>query len=435
MLFTGHESTVGDCVELADTQRRVHVRGGQKKVDFCLRLRALGIFPEDAPHAVRAFGLAAGRLSIEELVDRYPLRCGPVRDLIVDYLRERQPSLDFASIDAISRTLAGLFWARIEALAPGIDTLRLPPETMRAWKEDLSTKKRITTNAAGEQIEISSPRINAKDELLRVRAFYLDIAHWAPWAVSCPISDAEIGRAKELKHRKARMDQRTRERLPVLPVLPVLARTAHERRLAAERRLRAAQDTRPGPPIPGTDGALRRAIAPTSIGRHVWAEDTTTGKRRNLSFEDEESFWSFFTIEVLRLTGIRCEEMLELSHHSITEYRLPSTGELVPLLQIAPSKTDTERLLLVSPELGPRPIQNGTPSSHTSKNRRCPSGSAREHSDRLASMSMLASDFHYHGLTRRNDHGWRRSVTIWRPVLSRPNAKDGSGRSKDRKSA
>jgi hypothetical protein len=43
--------------------------------------------------------------------------------------------------------------------------------------------------------------------------------------------------------------------------------------------------------------------------------------------------------------------MLELSHHSITEYRLPSTSELVPLLQIAPSKTDTERLLLVSPEL------------------------------------------------------------------------------------
>jgi hypothetical protein len=128
--------------------------------------------------------------------------------LIVDYLRERQPSLDFASIDAISRTLAGLFWARIEALAPGIDTLRLPLETVRAWKEDLSTKKRTTTNAAGEQIEISSPRINAKDELLRVRACYLDIAQWAvddpgrwaPWAVLCPISDAEIGRVKELKH-------------------------------------------------------------------------------------------------------------------------------------------------------------------------------------------------------------------------------------------
>jgi hypothetical protein len=63
------------------------------------------------------------------------------------------------------------------------------------------------------------------------------------------------------------------------------------------------------------------------------------------------AFWAFATIEVLRLTDIRCEDLLELSHHSITEYRLPSTGELVPLLQIAPSKTDTERLLLVSPEL------------------------------------------------------------------------------------
>ena len=32
-------------------------------------------------------------------------------------------------------------------------------------------------------------------------------------------------------------------------------------------------------------------------------------------------------------------------------YRLPGTGELIPLLQIAPSKTDRERLLVVSPEL------------------------------------------------------------------------------------
>ena len=56
-------------------------------------------------------------------------------------------------------------------------------------------------------------------------------------------------------------------------------------------------------------------------------------------------------MEVLRTTGIRVEELTQLSHHSLVQYRLPSTGELVPLLQIAPSKTDTERLLVVSPEL------------------------------------------------------------------------------------
>jgi hypothetical protein len=347
---------VGDCVELVETMRQVHSRGGQKKVDFYLRLRALGTFPGDAPHSIRAFGLAGGRLTIEQLVDRYPIRCRPVRDLLVDYLRERQPSLDFASLDAISRTLAGLFWVRVEALAPGIDSLRLPPEVCRAWKDELGTVKRSTTNAAGERIEVSTPRRNAKDELMRVRALYLDIAHWAvddparwaPWVAPCPISDAEVHKAKERKHRKARMDQRTRERLPVLPVL---ARTANERRLAAARLLACAQATEPGSVIDDTNGTLRKAVTPKAIGRHVWADDVATGKRRNLSYEEEEAFWAFATIEVLRLTGIRGEELLELSHHSITEYRLPSTGELVPLLQIAPSKTDTERLLLVSPEL------------------------------------------------------------------------------------
>ncbi len=350
-----NDITVGDCVELVDTQRRVHVRGGQKKVDFYLRLRALGIFPEDAPATIRAFGLAQGQLSIEELVGRYPLRCTPVRDLIVGYLRERQPSLDYVSIDAISRTLAGLFWAEIEALEPGIDSLRLPPDVARTWKENLKTKKRCTANAAGQPVEISSPRLNAKDELLRVRAFYLDIAQWAVedparwgrWAVPCPITDSEIHRAKELKHRKARMDQRTRERLPVLPEL---VRTANDRRAAAQRLLQAASHTAPAALIPGTDRALRRAVVPKATGRHIWAEDTT-GRRRNLTYEEHETFWAWATIEVLRATGVRGEELLELSHHSITEYRLPSTGELVPLLQIAPSKTDSERLLLVSPEL------------------------------------------------------------------------------------
>ena len=235
--------TVGDCVELADTQRRVHARGGQKKIDFYLRLRALGIFPADAPATIRAFGLAQGQLSTGELVDRYRLQCQPVRDLLVDYLRERQPALDYASLEAISASLAGLFWAKVEALSPGISSLRLPPEVARAWKHDLQTKKRTITSSDGEQTVIASPRLSVKDELLRVRAFYLDIAQWAtedparwaPWAVPCPVSDAEISRAKDRKHRKARIDQRTRERLPVLPVLVRTAAAGRPRPPAACR--------------------------------------------------------------------------------------------------------------------------------------------------------------------------------------------------------
>lgn len=56
-------------------------------------------------------------------------------------------------------------------------------------------------------------------------------------------------------------------------------------------------------------------------------------------------------IETLRHTGIRIEELTELSHHSLVQYTPPTSTEVIPLLQIAPSKTDTERLLVVSPEL------------------------------------------------------------------------------------
>lgn len=216
--------------------------------------------------------------------------------------------------------------------------------------------RRTAAGPGGQKTVVTSPRLNAKGELLRVRAFYLDIAQWATeepgrwaqWAVPSPVTDTEVSWARERKRRKARMDQRTRERLPVLPVL---TRTATDRKNATASRLQAAVATAPGKVIEGTGGTLRRAVVPKANGRLIWAEDTATGKRRNLTYEEEDAFWAFAAIEVLRLTGIRCEELLELTHHSITEYRLPTTGELVPLLQVAPSKTDTERLLLVSPEL------------------------------------------------------------------------------------
>lgn len=54
---------------------------------------------------------------------------------------------------------------------------------------------------------------------------------------------------------------------------------------------------------------------------------------------------------MLRTTGVRVEELTELTHHSLVQYRRPTTGELVPLPQIAPSKTGEERLLVISPEL------------------------------------------------------------------------------------
>ncbi len=98
-------------------------------------------------------------------------------------------------------------------------------------------------------------------------------------------------------------------------------------------------------------GAPARASCSGGRGARVWAEDPVTGRRKNLTLEEHQAFWAWATVEVLRLTGIRVEELTELSHHSLIQYKLPATGELIPLLHITPSKTDAERLLVVSPEL------------------------------------------------------------------------------------
>ena len=95
---------------------------------------------------------------------------------------------------------------------------------------------------------------------------------------------------------------------------------------------------------------LRRART-RDPGHRTWAEDPSTGSRRNLTREEDKAFWGWAAIEVPRHTGCRLEELTELSHHSLVQYRLPATGELVPLLSIAPSKTDQERLLVIGPEL------------------------------------------------------------------------------------
>jgi hypothetical protein len=143
-----------------------------------------------------------------------------------------------------------------------------------------------------------------------------------------------------------------------LPLLPVLVRTAEQRLTAARARLEAARQTPPGQTFTAGGQTLLRPVTPHGHSHRIWAIDPDadlsggpTKGRRDLIFEEEQAFWAWATVEVLRHTGIRLEELLELSHHSFVQYRLPSTGEVVPLLQVAPSKTDQERLILVIPEL------------------------------------------------------------------------------------
>jgi integrase len=339
--------TAGDCLEALHLMNGMFDRGSDKNAYFYQLMHAAGGFPDDAPASMRT-SVTRGQLTPGQMIDRYGIACRPVRDLLVDYLQERQPTVDYSTLRNLAQRLGSVFWRDLELHHPGISSLHLPPDVAAGWKQ-----RALTATVAGK----AQTRATGLEALTVVRAFYLDIAEWAledparwgPWAAPCPVRGDELARRKELSRRKARMDQRTRERLPVLPALVA---SADAQRTASRERLEAAEAAEPGQAFTAGGQPLRRsvlAIGPRNV--RIWADNPGTGKRRDLTLEEHRGFWSWAVVEVLRHTGIRVEELTELSHHSLVQYSVPSTAELIPLLHIAPSKTDQERLVVVSPEL------------------------------------------------------------------------------------
>ncbi|MDQ1306695.1 MAG: hypothetical protein QG671_2527 [Actinomycetota bacterium] len=345
----------GDCLEVLRIAAQVCHADRHHSPYFYQLLHARGVLGQGSAATVRALG-GPRQLSVEQLIDRCQIVCRPMPDLLVDYLRERQASLDHVTMVRLADALGRLFWRDLEIHHPGIDGLRLAPAVAAGWKQRIATKITRRTHPDGTISEVRSARHSALNALMAVRAFYLDLAQWAtddparwgPWAVPCPIKSGELPHRKEATRRKSRLDARTRERLPVLPAL--VAAVALQRTATADR-LTMASATGPGQVFTATGQTLRRSVTTRSPGATVWAEDPNGGRRRNLTLEEHRAFWAFAAVEVLRHSGIRIEELTELTHSSLVQYRLPASGELVPLLHIAPSKTDMERLLVISPEL------------------------------------------------------------------------------------
>jgi integrase len=251
--------------------------------------------------------------------------------------------------------LVGRFWADIECHHPQVETLHLPPEVAVAWKERLRTY----TTTSGE-VKV---RRNYLNLLGHIRAFYLDIQEmalqdptWAPWAAPSPIQRGDLaGMAKARKATVAAMHQRIRERLPHLSLIAERAE-AHNSTLADL--LAAAAATPVGEAFAhGGSKYVRtnyKAYITSQIRQRpstVLIEDTETGTQTDVTEAEDDAFWTWAIIATLRETGVRIEELMEITQLAIVSYRLPETGELVPLLQIVPSKSNEERLLLISPEL------------------------------------------------------------------------------------
>jgi hypothetical protein len=199
--------------------------------------------------------------------------------------------------------------------------------------------------------------------LMTVRGFYADLiqlAHedpgrWAQWACRPPVSEAETKAYRKWRLAlRSEMHQRTRARAVHVGALADVAERTHHR---ARTLLDAARAAPPGERFTVESATWRRIDGALHAQAHprVLAVDTNgdpVGDTLDMVIEEEDAFWGFAVVEVLRHTGIRVEELLELTQLDLHNYDHsdPAVGKVL-LLHVNPSKQDRERMVVVPPEL------------------------------------------------------------------------------------
>lgn len=312
-------------------------------------LHETGHFATSTPPTLRA-ALRAPQLSTTEMVDRYQIRDACVRRLLIDYLERRSHDLDYGSLNNFAITLVRTFWKAVETINPDQEDLRLSEDTYHRWREGL------------RHLEDGKPRRNQDQVLTTVRAFYFDVQawaaqepeRWASWVAPCPIPNHEMrGGGKRVRRTRERMAERTRSRQPLLPLLVDYVWTNHGH--LAEL-LAAGARARPDEVVAVGSRVYRKLFTHNDRRRqqlhgeaNVRLRDEESGEVVNVTMEEETAFWEWAIVEALRHTGVRIEELLELSQLSIRQYQRPN-GEVIALLIIAPSKMDRERVVPMSAE-------------------------------------------------------------------------------------
>lgn len=321
----------------------------------------LGPLAGEAP-TLRAAWSAKGNSrqhSTATLVDRYGIPASGVRNLLVDYLDEIRPGMDYGSLEGLAYRLARLFWWQVVQINPEQADLRLSPEVATAWRERLA----MTTDGR--------PRREIHSILFAIRGFYRDLAEWSHddpvrwgiWVAPCPVPrDLSRAASKDKRQQKSEMQDRTRMLTPLLPAFVAAASEQKRRSALFLQRAEACQDgeefevegyrfVRDSPPEKYTHLERLRVWARMADGqpRPIWIRQQH--QRIDVTAAEQDGFWCWAVVETLRHTGIRIEELLELTQLSLRHYTASTTGTLVPLLHIVPSKTDCERLIPMTPEM------------------------------------------------------------------------------------
>ncbi|MEZ5154041.1 integrase/recombinase [Rhodococcus zopfii] len=103
----------GDVLEFLDVEAAIRGNGIGATRLFYRSLHSLGVFGTQVPATLPELR-SPGQKSPEQLIDRYSTACRPIRDLLVEYLCERQPAVDYSTLVRLAGLLGKLFWSDLE---------------------------------------------------------------------------------------------------------------------------------------------------------------------------------------------------------------------------------------------------------------------------------------------------------------------------------
>ncbi|MFF7364286.1 hypothetical protein [Streptomyces sp. NPDC008125] len=255
-------------------------------------LHDMGHFPPAVPATMRQ-ALHRGQQSVEELVDRYPIRNRAVRELLLDYCTRRRADTDYATLVNLVLAVVHHFWEKIERINPDQADLRIDPKVYQTWRQMITVKDDGTPRAGQDGIVIS------------VRSFYYDLhtwaaeepERWAKWVAPCPVPPSELrGLGKRRRRINERTADRTRQRQPLLPVLVDHVETRYDHtRALLDRAAQAEADES----FILNNRSYRRVITDSDrrLQRHGEAPlrvaDEATDEMINVTAEEENAFWDW----------------------------------------------------------------------------------------------------------------------------------------------
>ncbi len=313
-------------------------------------MHQIGHFSPGSPPTLRA-ALRAPQLTTTEMVDRYTITEPQIRQLFIDYFDRRSVTVKYSTLQALSTYLVGNFWSVIMQINPDQHDLHLSEDTYQRWRSHHTLCNDGTT------------RTDPWATVIAVQSFYYDICawavnepeRWAYWAAPCPVPRSEV---RQLAKHKRRRQERTYDTIRSLqPLLPALVDYIDRRNEHWGTVLKTATTTADGKSFTVDEHTYTRVItrgdreqiaAGAPAGVHV--RSARFGRAVDAAFYEDSAFWMWAIVETLRHSGLRIEELTELSQLSVRQYRRPN-DEVVALLVVAPSKSDRERVIPMSTEL------------------------------------------------------------------------------------